>query len=407
MRCVNIDWLEVYVKESQKLWPCNADFFRARGWVVNEREYGTRVYDEMFVLEDNDGVPFMEVRRNPASGASDFTGLDLYSCHLRLTNVACYKGNPVQAMIDFILRYNYEFQRIFRIDICYDFEKFDSGDDPAKFCRRYLAGVYSKINQCKVAAHGADNWSAFDWESISWGSRHSMVSTKIYNKTKELMATGNKKPYIQYAWFLHGLVSDPINLTKKNKQGQVYKPDIWRVEFSMKSAARGWLIIEDTTRKNHKKRAIEHRLTLFDSKDKLWQRFQDLAYHYFRFAIYKSGVRKDRCSPKQLFRFDSDRNFMKIDALPAPSKPVQEDEILKHRLAHYRDCHADPKIREACKIILDNIDRTDVRRLVPKVSIEQIKILQAAIKLKMDCPERDVMEILAEVTQLIEKNEIF
>ena len=98
---------------------------------------------------------------------------------------------------------------------------------------------------------------------------------------------------------------------------------------------------------------------------------------------------------------------MKIDALPAPSKPVQEDEILKHRLAHYRDCHVDPKIREACKIILDHIDRTDVRRLVPKVSIEQIKILQAAIKLKMDCPERDVMEILAEVTQLIEKNEIF
>lgn len=406
MRCVNIDWLEVYVIESMTEYPQNADYYRAKGLFVKERDYGTRVYNEMFTIEDEDGQPFMEVRRNPASGNSDFVGLCPQSCHLRLTNVACYKGNPVQRMIDFILHYNYEFQRIYRIDVCYDFEKFDSGDDPAKFCRRYLANRYSKINQCKLSAHGEDNWSAFDWETLSWGSRHSMVSTKLYCKTKELMANGNNKPYITYAWFLHGLISDPINLTKKNKKGEVYKPMIWRVEFSMKSAARGWIVIEDTSGKRTQKKTIEHRLSLFDSKDKLWQRFQDLAYHYFRFVHYQDGVRKDRCKPKDLFLFNSDRNFMKIDALPSPTKAEHEDVVLRRKLMHYRQYHVDPKIRQACDVILSALDSTEARRVAPGDRLIESQILQAAIKLKMDSPERDIIQILAEVTRLITKKEI-
>ena len=95
MRCVNIDWLEVYAKEDSSRYPLNADYFRQCGYFVKERDYGTRVYAEMFTVEDEEGHPFVEVRRHPLSGDSSFTGLDDYSCHLRLVNRACYYDDAV------------------------------------------------------------------------------------------------------------------------------------------------------------------------------------------------------------------------------------------------------------------------------------------------------------------------
>lgn len=74
VRCVNIDWLEVYVLESNDHYPCNADYFRQHGYFVKERDYGTRVYKEMFIIEDEQGHDWLEVRRNPATGSSAFKG---------------------------------------------------------------------------------------------------------------------------------------------------------------------------------------------------------------------------------------------------------------------------------------------------------------------------------------------
>ena len=188
-RCVNIDWLEVYCLESNDRFPCNADYYREHGYFVREREYGTRIYKEMFEIEDEHGEPWIEIRRNPASADSSFTGLVPQSTHIRLKNRSCYFDRPVEKLRDFLIANDYIFQRIYRIDVCYDFILFDDGSRPDKFCQRYLAHKFTKINQCKVATHGEDNWSAFDWESISWGSRKSMVTTKIYDKSKELRAS--------------------------------------------------------------------------------------------------------------------------------------------------------------------------------------------------------------------------
>ena len=48
-RCVNLDWLEIHAREPVGQ-PHNADYFRNQGCEVQEREYGTRVYREMFVI---------------------------------------------------------------------------------------------------------------------------------------------------------------------------------------------------------------------------------------------------------------------------------------------------------------------------------------------------------------------
>jgi len=429
MRCVNIDWLEVYCEESNDEYPCNADYFSRKGYVVREREYGTRVYEEMFYILDGNGNDMIEVRRNPKSGDSSFTGLSPLSTHIRLCNLVCYQSNCVQLLRDFLVRHNYIFHRIYRIDVCYDFEKFDSGDKPERVARRILEKTYLKMNQTKIHAIGDDNWGGYAWETLSWGSLTSMVSTKFYNKTKELAATGNKKPYILTQWMMAGLIDNPVTQVKYNKDGSQYKPDIWRVEFSIKSKADSWLILEDISGKRVKKKAVPHSLSLFDSQDKLWQRFQDLAYHYFRFKVktykkQKRGVagfalgqiesnhdpelqRKDRMPEKVLFHYDKDREFMHIQNVPKPSKPYHDGEVLRRRLINYAATHPDKKIREACRILVDSIDVRDIYRYTDNFDIWQVKALQGAIQLKMGGDERSTLEIVAQLEELIKKGEIW
>ncbi|WP_405366737.1 hypothetical protein, partial [Ruminobacter sp.] len=166
-RCINLDWLEVHVYEPI-LKPHDAYYYRSCGYVVHEREYGTRVYKEMFVIDGSDGLPLLEVRRNPAS-----TGLKgIHSpneSHIRLVNRACYFDNAADFLDKFLITHEYYDVRISRVDICMDFAKFDFGDDPAAFVRRYFHRKYSKINQGRIHAHGSDTWSGQDWNSLSWG----------------------------------------------------------------------------------------------------------------------------------------------------------------------------------------------------------------------------------------------
>lgn len=406
-RCVNLDWVEIYVLESRDRYPCNADYYRQHGYIVYERDYGTRQYKEMFTIEDEHGEPWIEVRRNPASGASGFSGFVAESSHLRLVNRQCYSDSAISRLRDFLLLHEYIWKRIYRLDICYDFEKFDSGDRPDRFCQRYVSRKYSKINQCSLSAHAQDNWSTFDWETLSWGSRTSMVSTKIYNKSKELAANKTDKPYIKWVWYENGLIDSPTTMEKRAKDGTVYKPDIWRIEFSLKSAADNWLIIEDTSGKRVKKRAIPHRLSLFDSKDKLWARFQDLAYHYFRFKIYEEGVRKDRCKDKCLFRWDANHEFTKIQSLPSDSKPSRNDDVLRRRLIVYRSVHADIDIRKACDILLKEIDKAELSRIAPRDAYLQAESLRKTIALKMGRPYEDSAVILDKIRSMLFNDEIF
>ena len=385
----------------------NADYFRSHGYIVHEREYGTRVYNEMFTIEDQHGHAFIEVRRNPQSGSSSFTGLSELSCHLRLVNRACYANNPVRDMAEFMVKHDYIFQRIFRLDLCYDFIRFDSGDDPARFLRRYIENKFSKVNQCKVRVIGDDSWASFDWESVSWGAPTSMVGTKIYNKTKELKAKGDKKPWIKQAWFESGLVDDPLNL-----------PDVWRIEFSMHSSARNWIVIEDADSKHNKKKAVPHTLEMFDGRDRLWERFEEMAHHYFQFRYveYLDKVnsdgernlkRKDVCREKRLFNYNLDRTFYKIEGVAVECKPDKDDDILRRRLTLYREKHADPDLRRAIDILLNNLNRERLRQITAHGYAAEIDQIRLAIVTRTGWDYQTVIEKAEEIHKLIKQGEIW
>ena len=427
-RCVNIDWLEVYVLESNDRFPCNADYYRRQGYLVKEREYGTRVYKEMFEIVDEQNNPLIEIRRNPASGSSEFQGLSEMSSHIRLPNWMLYQGKPIDFLRDFLLKHDYIFKRIYRIDICYDFEYFDSGDQPARFARRYLEGKFRKINQCHLTAHGFDSWNGCDYNSLSWGSPSSMVSTKLYNKTLELKESKNDKPWIKTAWMMAGLIDNPCSMTKTDTNGNLYHPEIWRVEFSMHSEADGWIVYEMQNRKKVRKQAIPHKLDMFDSPDKVWARFQNLAYHYFHFKhvdyiggkrglsdialsmvnsdVEKKPQRKDRCRDKMLFKFDENLEFAQLTAAPAASPKRTKDDILRRRLIEYRLHHPMEDIRKACDVLLKSIEGLEKLRFIPLGDETERLAMQLALSRKIEGDKRYFFEIIAEIKALLANDKL-
>lgn len=360
-RCVNLDWLECHCLEPVNE-PRDADFFRSLGYWVEERDYGTRVYEQMFTLRSfADDLPFIEVRRKPKSAGAVGIFQD-NECHLRLVNRVCYFDNAASIMQDFIRMYNYEFRRISRVDICLDFETFDSGDVPQRFLDRYLKHRYAKINQCNIHAHGADRWDGQSWNSISWGSPASQIGTKMYNKTLELYdaRTGTYgKPYIRQAWQKAGLVSDWHRMTKIAADGSVYTPDIWRVEFSIRSSVRSWFRIDVGDKR--KWQSIRNTLDMYDSREKLLTLFASLSAHYFHFKHFTEGIRKDRCPDKQLFIWSDAQTVYKVgrESVAGDGKERSPYAALLNKLRAYRAAHADEQLRHACSVLIEALE-TDV-----------------------------------------------
>jgi hypothetical protein len=284
----------------------------------------------------------------------------------------CYFPHAASIMQQFIDDHHYEFHHIARVDICYDFEKFDYGDDPKDFMQRFMMGKYSKINQANIHAHGSDEWAGRVWNSVSWGSPSSDIGTKFYNKTLELYDPTTKtygKPYIRQAWQVCGLVDNATTLEKCSDDGTTYIPTIWRVEFSIRSSVRKWF----TIRLNGKEKAIQsirNTLDMYDTDEKLLAMFAALTQHYFhfkhlikRYAFYKEGhtsgnpLRKDRCPDKLLFNWKSQQMTIKPEKenVAGTDKPDRTLLRLLSYLKEYRDTTHDMKIRNTCDVLITHL----------------------------------------------------
>lgn len=366
-RCINLDWLEVTALEPITQ-PHDADYFRSCGFVVIERDYGTRVWGQMFTLEGADHLPFIEVRRAPKSEI-----IAPNVVHLRLVNRVCYFDDAANLMGEFMITHSYEFHHIARVDICLDFERFDYGDNPRDFMRRFMEGKYSKINQANIHAHGTDEWAGRVWNSLSWGSPSSDIGTKFYNKTLELydpVTHTYGKPYIRQSWLECGLVDDATKCTKRTDDGTEYTPDIWRVEFSISSSVRNWFVIElDGKQKN--KQSIRNTLDMYDSRAKLLIIFASLSQHYFhfkhlvkRYNFYKDGhtdgnpQRKDRCPDKLLFNWHSITTLYKVakDSVATSERPNRQFVSLLSKLREFRDTTHDTSVRQSAQVIIDYLE---------------------------------------------------
>ena len=410
-RCVNLDWLEVHCMEPSGD-PHDAEYFRRVGLTVSERDYGTRVYKEMFTVNDVHGNPFVEVRRAPYS--TGYGGIHaVEECHLRLVNAACYLDNAAALMQNFIDTYSYTVNRISRVDICLDFERFDEGDDPAVFLSRYLRQVYSKINQGNITAHGADRWNGQVWNSVSWGSPTSAIGTKFYNKTMELYdaATGTyRKPHIRYAWLKCGLIDDFHKVMKQGKDGW-YTPQIWRVEFSIRSSVKKWFAIELNGEEKHYQ-SIRNTLDMYDCREKLLTLFASLQQHYFHFKHFQKEQRKDRCPDKVLFRWNQPQVTYKVGRddtsmiLGEGHKQQRPFDTLIRKLKEYQLHNTAKDITDACQVIIRAIEgdylRSDLRN---PFSYTELMQLQRALSMKAAGTDTDVVVLMQEVKNILKLND--
>lgn len=401
VRCVNIDWLEVHAYEVINE-PRDAFYYRHRGYDVREREYGTRVYRQMFTIVDTNGEPLLEVRRDPTS--QGLRGIhDPNECHIRLTNRSCYFDNAALFLMNFLNKHGYTDYRISRIDLCLDFVRFDKGDDPAAFVRRYFKHRYAKINQGRICGHGEDNWSGQDWNSLAWGSKTSAVTTKMYNKTMELYdAKFDRftKAYIREAWFRCGFIDD---IQRVSLNGE--RVDVWRVEFSLRSAVKNWIKIEiDGNEK--KPQSLRNTLDVYSGRDRILVMFASLANHYFHFKKFEANKRKDRCKDKILFDFAGIQETYKIGknntCLGSNSSFESRFNRLIEKIKAYQESHYDAEIFKACEVLINSITEENYRRdLANPWSRDELDFLKQLIYVRTTHKDWTYEVACAEVKKLL------
>lgn len=405
VRCINLDWLEVHCLEPVGE-PRDPAYFVRQGFVVHEREYGTRVYLSMFTLDGTDGLPLLEVRRDPAS--KGLYGIHAANeCHIRLVNRTCYFDNAAGLLADFLRAHGYFDIRISRVDVCLDFTQFDRGDDPQAFVRRYFRHVYSKINQGNISSHGKDTWSGQEWNSLSWGAPASDVGTKMYDKTLELYDAkldAFRKPYIREAWLRCHLIDDMHRVTLNNQRVRV-----WRVEFSVRSSVKKWFKIELDGHQGHYQ-SIRNTLDCWNGRDRLLVMFASLAQHYFRFKYFEEGIRKDRCKDKVLFVFTGLQYTYRIDrensvcGVGRNDKKPMDSLMAKIRL--YQESNNREEVRQACDILLKAMEDDNLRwELANPWSYEELEYLRRIMAIRTRHPDISVSVVMAEVKKLLAIND--
>lgn len=338
IKCINYDWLEVFALEPVTA-PRDADYFRGVGYKVKVRSYGTPQYKEMFTLSA-DGHDLFEIRRNPYSIKSEGGIFEPNACHIRLCNETCYEVDPVAHLRAFMVTHDYTYKSISRIDIAMDFNTFDNGMQPERLIQQYMRGKVSKVNQVNVSVHGADTWTGRVWQSLRWGSPSSPVSTKLYNKSKEMQQCMDK-PYIRQRWQDAGL-----DLTK----------DVWRVEFSLSSQMQSLKSLKSGE-------MFRKSLAFYDSRERLLQQWFILYNKYFDFRKLivnrKSDgkltyVRKYRCPRLELFKTDHMEPYVPCRNVTKKKRPERIWKIIMNKLEQLKedDARSTREERRAASVIL-------------------------------------------------------
>ena len=238
----------------------------------------------------------------------------------------------------------------------------------------------------------------------------------MYNKTLELydeILDTYKKPYIRYAWQRAGLLDDWLTMKKKREDGTEYTPQIWRVEFSIKSGRKSWFEMEldgyQRTRKGKQKhlQSVPNTLDIW-RKENLCVMYASLARHYFRFKYYQAGVRKDRCQDKTLFRWKNTEHIYKLgtDLIAAPTRADRPMISLLNKIRAYKQSHLQDEVRQACDILIRIMENENARAEINSpFRQEELMILRQTIAMKSRGNKTDCVVLMNEIRELLRMNE--
>jgi len=138
-------------------------------------------------------------------------------CIIKFDNALLYQCNIYEFALRFINEHNLIFNNITRIDFCVDFNRMYNNLNPQCFIRRVVKNKLLSNMRSLCTLKGRQN-HRFNWEYLRYGSHKTLVSSYLYNKSKE-MKDCIFKPYIYKSW-----QDEDLNLNVP----------VWRLEFTVR-----------------------------------------------------------------------------------------------------------------------------------------------------------------------------
>lgn len=196
---------------------------------------------------------------------------------IKFDNHILYQENVYEWIYRFLVLNSFEFKGISRLDISCDFHLFANGGHPEKFIKGYCTEKILKLGKSNFNVRGRQQWKN-TFEYLRFGTNTSEISYYIYNKTQELKNVKDK-PYIRDCWL---------------KNGFDVNKDVWRLEFTIKSAQK--VVINEGTGEQ-----IDLKFLDVLKRENFARLFNTLLQNYFQFVKNDRTRNKSRMKHLKLF----------------------------------------------------------------------------------------------------------
>lgn len=309
LHVISIDWLSLY---------CDFSEYQSReDYVISIMPYSTRQFKVIEeVIKDKEVIATIQ-RVSVSSVIKENTGI------VKFNNRILYQKNAIEYVKEFLRRFKIKVLNVSRIDICADFNSFQTYVNPHDFIIDFIVGDILKNGRCEFSLAGDHNrFNYYNYFRV--GKKTSDVVVYMYNKSKE-MRDVKFKHYIYKKWVKNGLD---------------VKKDVWRLEVSISGRGREY-IDKDTG---------EIRDITLDSiyrAEGVAELFHMFINHYFKFKV-NNGT-KNKTNMKDINLFNVNASAILTTPLPKYKDTTKADKVLCKTLYQYEKARREitPEEREA------------------------------------------------------------
>lgn len=225
---INLDWLSFSVilayTEEERIFQ-HANLYQPNGIRLVECDSGTPQYRRRVLVITEKGDKLLTLLLEPYAKI-----IHPQSMFIEVANSNLYDDCGVDWLLDLIETIHpYSFQSLSRIDIAADFRPTIDQYDIIKQLADGTAYVQGKGDGAMFHRFRRPTGRVErEPKQIGWGSKHSAIKWKLYNKSLEITETDTAgrvwctKPYIPEAWRAAGIPEDG---------------DVWRLEMSLTGAS--------------------------------------------------------------------------------------------------------------------------------------------------------------------------
>ena len=182
---LSCDWLQIHVKHREDFLSLESPYFSFK------RTGQSKVFKNIYEIKD------LLYNKTVASYCTDANECIMPSSEgiLKFENSQLYIHENLKTFVKkFLKKLNFKFIGITRLDIAFDFEEFYMGYTPENFIKDYTGSKIHKVRGNEFGLYGKQRNQEICYESISFGSKTSNITAKMYNKTREMK--NNYKPWI-------------------------------------------------------------------------------------------------------------------------------------------------------------------------------------------------------------------